>query len=202
MSRELATAREELEQKGRDLQIDTLSEDEQNFDKLFRKISPISFEHFKRIEGNELEAELILKAYEYYQQKISMVEDIKNQLKTKKFSQKDYCTYIGKSVKTLLNQKEKYANLLQFIKVLQERYESETISILKTYSTKSKVNDDEEIIDNATAILTTELIQEKNENSLLKEKIKEIDSLLDNNYTDIDSLKNAISNIIKQVGDL
>lgn len=187
MSRDLAILRESLENNTED--FEELSEEQQSFLKSVNKVLPIHFEEFKHIEGNQTEADLMIKAHEYYFSKIKMLIETKEYLKKEKFSQKNLFSYAGKSVKTILNQKDKYSTLLNYIDLLQEDYENQVKNILGTYIIRDTKNIKSDNQKYGNEELTARLIETEDKYNFYVSKIDELKDIVSNNKSNDEKIK-------------
>lgn len=198
MERELADEFETLEDSFDETKKPRLEYNQVQFNKLIKKILPISFKQFEKEGKNKPIANYITKAYNYYIDRINQVSNIKDILKRDKLTQKNVLESIGLNQKTVLNQKDKYQCLLDFINLLNEKYQKDTARILKAYTT---IDDDcDSIPDNSSTIvkLTQSLIEEQRKNKLYLERINEVLDKV-NSTDDIIEIKTNVNSILNNL---
>lgn len=201
MSRELADMRQDLEEKVKDEDIEILTDEEQEFNRIIRRVIPIPFEQYRNLDGNKQESDLIIKAFDYYLSRLDMIEDVKARLKNEKFTQKGFFDYANKPIKTILNQKDKYSALLKLLDILQDKYEHSSAKTLRNYMKKGEYTENTEPEEKGLAIITKDLIKAKEQNTLLKDKIEEINNIIDSSENILE-LKEQLHKIIDNIEDL
>lgn len=198
MERELANEFEALEDNFDETKKPKLEYNQVQFNKLIKKVLPISFKQFEKQEKNKPIADYITKAYNCYIDRINQVSNIKDILKRDKLTQKNILESIGLNQKTVLNQKDKYQCLLDFINLLNEKYQKDTARILKAYTTIDE--DYASTSDNSSTIvkLTQSLIEEQRKNKLYLERINEVLDKV-NSSDDINEIKTNVNNILNNL---
>ena len=182
-----------------DEDISLISENERIFRATFSSISPISFEQFSYNKENKRQAEMIRKAFEYYLSRIEYIRNVKDDIKNNKFTTKNLFKAIGKSEKTIYNQKGKFTLFFDYIDVLNTKYQIEASLILKAYLKPNKNNIVLETADKvSTSELTRRLLQLERENKKLKSALEEIKYITDE-VDSIDEFKDKTNKIYKKV---